>query len=83
MAQFEKLSFCSGGNLQAHKKLFSGWFLKNSYIQIKNLYCHKLERAAKQSELKNIASSTEGITPSSVNYFLKRKSKYSLDLLYS
>ena len=34
------------------KTLFRWWFLKNSYLQIKNLYGYKLVRAAKQSELK-------------------------------
>ena len=33
------------------KTLFRGWFLKNSYIQIKNWYVYKLVRTAKQSEL--------------------------------
>ena len=36
--------------------------LKNSYIQIKNLYGYIILRALKQSELKDAASCTEGIT---------------------
>ena len=49
---------------------------ENSYIQGKSLYGYELVtlRAAKQSELKDAASSTEGITRSSVKLFtLKNK----------
>ena len=48
---------------------------KKSYIQIENLYGCKLVRAAKQSELKDAASSTEGIARSSVNYLREEKKK--------
>ena len=51
-------------------------FLKNSDIQIKNLYEYKLVRVVRQLGL-------EGITRSSVNYLCKRKSEYSRDLLCS
>ena len=49
---------------------------KNSYIQGKSLYGYELVtlRAGKQSELKDAASNTEGITRSSVKLFtLKNK----------
>ena len=38
-------------NLTLRKTLFCGWFLKSSYIQIRNLYGCKLARVAKRSEL--------------------------------
>ena len=58
-------------------------FLKKSYIQIKNLYGYKIVRAWSDLSLKDAASSTEGITRSSVSYLCKRKNEYSRDLLRS
>ena len=46
---------------------------------MKNLYVYKLVRAAKLSE-KMQPSSTEGITRSSQNNLLRRKSKHSRDI---
>ena len=69
-------------NLTLRKILFRGCILKDSYIQIKNLYGYKLLRAANRSELKRCSKySTELITRSSVNYLCKRKSEYSRGLL--
>ena len=45
-------SFSKLLKLILQKTLFHGWFLKNSYIQIKNVNGYKPVRAAKQSELK-------------------------------
>ena len=67
--------------LSLEKIILCGRFLKNSYIQIKNLHGYKLVGAEKWS--KYAASSADGITQSSINFFRKRKSEYSPDLLSS
>ena len=36
------------------KTLFYGWFLKNSYIKIKNVYGYNLAGAARRSELRKM-----------------------------
>ena len=47
-SQAEKFSkFVLSGTLKILK-----WFLKNSYVHMKNLYGYKLVRAVKRSELK-------------------------------
>ena len=66
-----------------------GSFLKNSYIHKQVLHGYKPVRAAKRSESwKDVASSTEGITQSNVNYlhhiitwsrFIKKSSRKSKD----
>ena len=68
--------------LSLQKTLFHGWFLKNKKIK---QICMALSLWEMRSNLsiKDAASSTEGITKSSVKYLRKRKSKNLQDLLRS
>ena len=63
-------------NLALRKTLFHGRFLKNSHIQIKFFMAISLCELRSSLTLKDAASSTEGITLSSVNCLRKRRSDY-------
>ena len=69
--------------LSLWKTLFCGWFFKNSYIQIKICMTITLWELQTNLSLKDRASSTAGITWSSVDYLCKRKNEYLHDLLLS
>ena len=59
------------------KALFRWWFLKNSYIQIKNLYSFKIVKAAKES------GSYEGIRAWKMQKYSRRNHKKQCILLFT